>query len=72
MASPENGDGWGEWRIYVIRSLESNDKDHKEIMDCLSDIKKEVAALKVKAGMWGAVAGVLAGAVPILITLLIR
>lgn len=62
---PSEDNGWGEWRKYVLKALEENSTEHREIMTELRSIGKEVAALKVKAGMWGLVAG----SIPVLVAL---
>jgi hypothetical protein len=70
---PDNG--WNEWGKYVLKMLEANQEEHGAMMSDLSEIKKEIAVLKIKAGVWGAVAGIIAGATPlllVLLTLLIR
>ena len=69
---PNDDNGWGEWRKYVLKALEANESDHKEIMLALSELHVEVARLQVKSGVWGAVAGAIAGAVPLLIALLVK
>ena len=66
MANMENN-SWDSWGRHVLKELESNETDHRNIMDELAKIRTEIATLKVKSGMWGAIAG----AVPVLITLLI-
>jgi len=54
MAEPN---GWAEWSKYVLKELEDNDKDHKEMLTKLNNIEIGLAVLKAKAGIWGAVAG---------------
>ena len=49
--------GWSEWSKYVLKELEDNDKDHKEILAGLKKIEIDLATLKAKAGVWGALAG---------------
>ncbi len=64
--SPTKDDGWQEWSKYVLTELERNHEDHKSIMKALNAIQVELGMLKVKAGLWGA----LAGAVPAIIAVL--
>lgn len=70
--------GWREWSKHVLKELErlnecyiAMDKDFDEKIDdlkrCVSEVKIEVARLKVKAGYWGA----MGAAIPIIITLAI-
>lgn len=69
---PNADNGWGEWRKYVLKALDMNESDHKEIIVGLNQLHVEVARLQVKSGIWGAVAGAIAGAVPLLIALLVK
>jgi len=57
MAAPRNSDTWNEWRNHVLVEIERLHTAQNEMKEDLSDIKQEIATLKVKAGVWGAVAG---------------
>ena len=54
---------WNEWQKLVLDKLDTIDEvkdDVKEIMtNDLPHIREEIATLKVKAGIWGAIAGAL-------------
>lgn len=54
---PNEDDGWNEWRQYVLLTLKSLVKDIAEMKSMLSNYHTEVAVLKVRAGIWGAIAG---------------
>lgn len=58
--------GWNEWKNLVLYKLESQENGHAEIKARLDLLVKEVATLKIKAGIWG----VLAGTVPGILTAL--
>ena len=73
-------DGWNEWSRHVLAELERLDALHTNNVNALygrideyqrrhsrdlTDIKVEIAALKVKAGVWGLIGGL----IPIIITL---
>ena len=58
--------GWNEYSKMVLKELENNEKDHKIIMDKLNKIQVEIAMLKVKSGVWGAIAGL----IPVIIALI--
>ena len=64
-------DTWKEWSRHVLAELKrlSDDYDHLDakLDDRLTQVAVEIAKLKVKAGIWG----VLGGALPVLIGLLI-
>jgi hypothetical protein len=64
--------GWNEWKNKVLSDLERigtavehahevNMAEHKEIRDSISchreETASEISALKVKAGIWGFIAG---------------
>ena len=51
-----DGNGWDEWKRHVLAELQSIRKMREDI----SFIRAEIAALKVKSGIWGAIgAGVM-------------
>jgi hypothetical protein len=62
------GNDWNEWRKLVLHELETHSSDLKEIRENVSKVKTEIAMLKVKSGLWGAVAGM----IPVIILLLIN
>lgn len=59
--------GWPEYQKMVLRQLEQLDDDIKSLESQVIRLRIDVAQLKVKAGMWGAVAGM----VPALITAIV-
>ena len=58
---------WNEWSKYVLKTLEDMDIRLKEIDNKMNDIHIDIAKLKVKSGIWGAIGGI----IPILISILI-
>jgi hypothetical protein len=64
--SPSND--WNEWRQHVLHELARQHEDHKEVRKALNDITVQLAQLKVRAGVWGAVAG----AIPVIAALLTK
>lgn len=58
-------EGWGEYKRHVVGELDRLTQEVRSLReelgrfraDDISAIKVEVAMLKVKAGLWGAVAG---------------
>lgn len=74
MMAEQGFEGWGEYTRLTARELERLEKALKEAnekldrirTDDMSLVKVEIATLKVKAGMWGAVAG----AIPALVAIL--
>lgn len=59
---PMSGDehSWDEYRRMVVAHMVSTDDKLDKISSRLSSIESEIATLKVKSGLWGAVAGVIA------------
>ena len=64
--------GWEEWRQYVLRALkdnksglENNEAAMQRIEEQLTQLRIDVAKLKLRAGIWG----LAAGAIPIAVTL---
>ena len=65
------GNGWDEWKHFVLGELKDNKEDHKVmfakldfLIQSMNTLKTEV---KIKSGVWG----MLAGAIPVTIGLAI-
>lgn len=61
-------DGWDQWAKFVLKELERLNTNYEALRKEVSKIHTEVATLKVKAGLWGA----LGAAVPVLLMLAIQ
>lgn len=61
---PQKENGFGEWKNYIRLSIDELKETVKTMHNELTDIKVEIAMLKVKSGVWGA----LAGLIPAIIT----
>lgn len=59
--------GWSAYEKMVLNRLDELERDIRQLDDKVTLLRIDVAQLKVKAGMWGAVAGM----VPALITALV-
>ena len=70
--SPQGGgaNGWGEWKRLILASIERQDREHSELIRSLDAVRIDLAGLKVKAGIWGALAGLIPVIAAILWTLL--
>lgn len=66
MASPESN-GWNEWSRHVLAELERLNDCYTQLNTSVGNIHIEIAMLKVKSGMWGAIGGM----IPIVILLAI-
>ena len=53
------GKNWSEDRSHVLNTLKRYDLDFKGLFEKHNDLSIEVAILKVKSGVWGAIAGII-------------
>ena len=51
--------GWGQYQKLVMDKLGEHDDKFSSIEDKLTKIQVDIATLKVKAGVWGGVAGLI-------------
>jgi len=49
--------GWNEWSRHVLAELERLNGCYEDINKTVNKIHIEIAMLKVKSGMWGAIGG---------------
>jgi len=61
-------DSWEQWQIFVLKELERLNTNYEALRKETGKIHTEVATLKVKAGMWGAVGA----AIPVLLMLAVQ
>lgn len=59
---PQTSNGWGEYSRLVLTKLTEHQKLLQSISGELTNIRVEIAMLKVKSGAWG----LLAGALPVI------
>lgn len=60
--------GWSAYEKMVINRLDQLERDTAAIDDKLTLLRIDVAQLKIKAGLWGATAGVVPALIGTLIT----
>lgn len=65
MTLDNGGNGWGEYRRAVMGKLGMIDSRLEKIETTQIGMREDLAALKVKAGLWGLVGGL----IPVLITI---
>tara|TARA_R100001244_G_scaffold123752_1_gene93458 strand:+ start:68 stop:292 length:225 start_codon:yes stop_codon:yes gene_type:complete len=65
MASVDNG--WAQYQKLVMEKLEMHDGKFSNIDNKLTQIQVDIATLKVKAGVWGGIAGL----VPVVLALVL-
>ena len=61
---PPGDDGWEEWRKFLLKEVkrlgDAYESLRDKVNDELTELKTEVAILKVKAGIWGLIGGIIA------------
>jgi hypothetical protein len=63
--------GWNEYEKLVLSKLDGLEKGLECVRTDIRSIEKEVLTLKIKAGLWGLVAGALAGGGPAVVAFII-
>lgn len=56
MTEP-SGNGWDVWKNHVLSEVTDNKSEHTQIREKLELIHKDIAGLKIKSGVWGAIGG---------------
>ena len=51
--------GWSKYEKMVIEKLDDHDQKFTGIEDKLTQIQVDIATLKVKAGVWGGIGGLI-------------
>ena len=67
-----NTNGWDEWSKYVLKELERQDQFMKDLANKVNKIEIQIATLKAKSGIWGALAGMIPAVGTILYWLLTK
>ena len=67
MVDRSDSDSWKEWENHVLAELVDLKKGNYHILEKLSRLEIEIAVLKIKAGVWGSLAGLSAALVAIII-----
>jgi len=67
---PPNTNGWPEWGKYVLKSIERLDAKVGTLCENQTVLRSEIAALKVKAGVWGLCGGLVASIGAVLVMIL--
>ena len=71
MAEEHGNNGWGEWKRLVLSKLEDQSKDIAELRNVVNQqniqLAKMETSFKLKSGVWGAMSGIIAALLAILI-----
>ena len=59
--------GWHEWGKYVLKELERLNTCYTSLDEKIDGIQQDIVMLKVKSGIWGAVAGFVPAAIALII-----
>ena len=57
--------GWSKYEKMVIEKLDDHDDKFNGIEDKLTQIQVDIATLKVKAGVWGGIGGMIPAVIAI-------
>jgi hypothetical protein len=60
-------DGWSKYEKMVIEKLDDHDTKFSHIEDKLTQIQVDIATLKVKAGVWGGIGGMIPAIIAIVL-----
>jgi hypothetical protein len=63
---------WDEYRMHVIQSLARIDDTLEKLWLALSEVKRDVTALKIRVAVWSAGFGLAGASVPIMVDALLR
>lgn len=64
----DNNQSFREWRLWIREELKRHAGELVDIKKTLTELKVEIAMLKVKSGIWGFAAG----AIPVLIMIAVK
>lgn len=59
MARKKNRNGWERYQKHVLAELERFNESHDKIVEKLEKVRIDIAKLQVKAGITGAIGGLL-------------
>ena len=60
--------GWSKYEKMVIDKLDDHDDKFSGIEDKLTQIQVDIATLKVKAGVWGGIGGLIPAIIAIVVS----
>ena len=66
----DHGNGWREWSKYVLKEMERLNACYDQQTKIINKMVIDIAMLKVKAGVWGALGGAVSVAIGIGVLLL--
>ena len=67
---PTNSNGWNEWSRHVLQELVRLNTEQTRLSERMEKVLVEVAALQVKAGVWGLLGGLIPAVAAILLMFL--
>lgn len=67
MPGERDHNRWNEYEKLVLAKLEGLELGQEKLSCDIRMMEKEIVALKIKAGLWGLIAGAVAGGGPALI-----
>jgi len=72
MEPPSNQDtnSWREWSKFILKELERLNHQYEALDEKLNKLHVDLVTLKAKASIWGAIAGLIPGAIFFIIQIL--
>ena len=68
--SSDDSNGWKEWSKHVLAELKRLNECYEKLDESIQGMKIDLAMLKVKSGIWGAIAGFVPSAAALIYILL--
>lgn len=65
-----NQNDWNQAAMMVMAKLEEHDRRFDDLEDTMILVRIDVARLKVKSGLWGAIAGTIPAIIGVLLVIL--
>ena len=56
-------DDWEQWSKHVLEELKRLSESYEKVSEIVTNLREDIATLKVKSGIWGAIGGI----IPILV-----
>lgn len=71
MGHVREENGWGQYKLLVVHELKRLNDELTGIRADIQQIDRDLLTLKVKASIWGAVAGFAVSLVPVIVRILL-
>ena len=65
MKEADNDNGWNEYKKMLLSDRKNNRENFEKLFEKIDEIRVDIATLKVKSGIWGAIGGLIPVAIMI-------